>query len=141
MHGLLRISEAASLALHSMAVLAGSEGRVSTGEIASLLGASEHTLSKVMQQLARSGLIRSHRGPGGGFVLWRPENEITLLEIFEAVEGPLGESGCLLEKPVCDGKACVLGGLLESVHEQVKDYFSKTTLDQLGLRVKLGETA
>lgn len=142
MQNLLRISEAASLAFHAMTIFAGKEGgRVSNVEIAKALGASEHTLSKVLQRLARAGLIKSYRGPAGGFVLAEPASKITLLEVFEAVEGPIGKAGCLLGVPACDGMDCVLGGLLVSVHEQVKNYFANTTLDQIGSRVNLGVTA
>lgn len=135
---LLRISEDASLALHAMALLARHEGRyLSTAEIADVLHASEHTLAKVLQRLSRSGLVLSTRGPHGGFVLGESANEIRLLDIYEAVEGVLGRAGCLLGTPVCSGKGCVLGGLVESVHRQVADFFSQTTLAELAAKVEI----
>ena len=78
MTNLLRISDAASLGLHTMGLLAGRSTRLSTQEIARSLGASEHHLAKVMQRLAKMGLVVSTRGPQGGFVLSRPPAEITL---------------------------------------------------------------
>jgi Rrf2 family protein len=132
MSSLLKISEAASLALHTMALLAWQESQtLSTREIATRLRVSEAHLAKVLQRLAKHGLLNSTRGPKGGFALSRPSREITLLDIYQASEGPLVARTCLMEKPVCSG-ICILGGLLGSVDQQVSEYFSKTTLADLG---------
>ena len=128
----LRVSEAASLALHSMVLLAVDEERVlSTPEMATCLDVSEAHLSKVLQRLSREGLVRSVRGPRGGFVVGRAGEEITLLEVYEAIEGPLGPSKCLFGTPICSGEKCILGGALESVHRQLRDYLAGTRLSEL----------
>ncbi len=128
MQHLLRISEAASLAMHTMGVLAAEPGRlISTREMAQRLKVSEAHLAKVMQRLGRAGLVRSQRGPKGGFSLLRRPEDITLLEVYEATEGPLREQGCLLGKPMCNGH-CIMGGLLERVGDEVRDYFANTRL-------------
>ncbi len=46
-------------------------------------------LLKIMKEMAKANVLRSKRGPGGGYTLARPVKEITLLEIIEAVEGPI----------------------------------------------------
>jgi len=131
MPNLLRVSEAASLALHAMVFVAGeSDGPVSTPQIAESLAVSEAHLSKVLQRLAQMGLVRSVRGPKGGFVLARPDSKITLLNVYEAIEGRLTVSRCLFAKPVCNGH-CILGGLLGEVNQRVRDHLAKTTLSQL----------
>ena len=90
MANLVRISESASLSLHAAALLARrADERVPNQEIAAALHASEHHLAKVMQQLVRAGVTRSTRGPKGGFQLSQSSEKITLLQLFEAVEGPL----------------------------------------------------
>ncbi|MCF8044104.1 MAG: Rrf2 family transcriptional regulator, partial [Desulfarculaceae bacterium] len=72
MQQLLKISEAASLALHTMGLLASRPGeQVPTRELAARLKVSEAHLAKVMQRLGRAGLVRSQRGPKGGFALER----------------------------------------------------------------------
>ncbi|MCF8064724.1 MAG: Rrf2 family transcriptional regulator [Desulfarculaceae bacterium] len=131
MQQLLKISEAASLALHTMGLLASRPGeQVPTRELAARLKVSEAHLAKVMQRLGRAGLVRSQRGPKGGFALERNPEDITLLEVYEATEGPLRERRCLLGKPMCNGN-CILGGLLERVGDEVRDYFSQTRLSDL----------
>ena len=132
MSNLLRISEATSLGLHTMVLLAANEGRrISAREVAELLDVSEAHLSKVMQRLGRHGLVTSIRGPKGGFLLARPGSEITLMEVFEAIEGPLNTGQCLLGKPICDPRNCILGSLLHDVNVQVQTYLAGTRLSDL----------
>jgi len=137
----LRISEAASLAMHATSLLAGQGGRrLSTAQMAGVLGASEATLSKVMQRLGRAGLVESVRGPRGGFVLAAAPAAITLMDVYRAVEGTPPEARCLLGKPVCDGGRCILGGMIETVNRQVRDYFEKVTLAELAGSFSLPES-
>ena len=132
MTNLLKISEAASLALHTMALLAaGNQERLTNSDLASRLGASSHHLAKVMQRLARAGLIDSVRGPQGGFRLGQPAENVKLLAIYEAVEGPLDDGGCLLGEPICEAAHCVLGEVVQSVHQQIRDYLAKTSLSEV----------
>ena len=129
---ILRFSDAASLAFHAMAYLARTPDDPQTvGHIAGLLRCSEAHLSKVMQRLNHARLVRSTRGPKGGYRLERPANTITLLNVFEVVQGPVGESGCLFDTPVCQTSACVLGDVLVRVNQQIRDYLSQTALSDL----------
>ncbi|WP_347245760.1 Rrf2 family transcriptional regulator [Thermogutta sp.] len=139
MTGLVRISEAASLALHALGVMARSPQRWTTERLAEVLRASTHHLAKVMQRLVKAGLLRSVRGPHGGFELTRPPEEITLAEIYQAIEGPLPTAGCLLGEPICRNGAanCMLGDLVNMVHREVHDYLSHTTLQRMAQALDL----
>jgi len=129
---MLRISTAASLALHAISLLAANGNRtLSTKEIAAKLRASEAHLSKVLQRLGKARLVEATRGPKGGFCPARPGGDISLLEVYEAIEGPLQDSVCLLGEPVCQGEKCILGGLLETVNQQAREYLGGTTLSDL----------
>ena len=133
--GLFRLSEAVVLALHAAALLAESEGEtVPTSALAKGLQASGHHLAKVLQRLARVGLVEGTRGPGGGFRLSRPAREISLLQVYEAIEGPLVVCGCLFDRPVCDGRFCILGGLVGRLEDQTKRYLMETTLHDVAHR-------
>lgn len=125
---ILKISEAASIALHAMVILARNSGKlVSVKEIAYALDISANHLSKVLQRLSKAGLIDSIKGYNGGFkLLGEPEN-ITFLQIYEVIDGKLACSKCLLSKEVCK-EECILEDLVSSVNRQVKEKFEKTKL-------------
>ena len=130
MSNLFKVSEAASLAIHGMILMAQSPAKpLSAKDMASGLEASEAHLAKVLQRLGRAGLVRSTRGPKGGFVLGKPPDAITLLDIYEAIEGPLETIACLLGRPICGGgQLCCMGGLLQTVGEQVRQHLARTRL-------------
>lgn len=132
MSNLLRLSEPVSLALHAAALLARRpDERIANARLAATLRVSEHHLAKVMQRLARAGIVRSTRGPQGGFQLVRPPDCVALIELFEAVDGPVGDPTCLLSQQICDGRDCLVGELVHNVHEHVRRYLSETTLARL----------
>lgn len=129
---MFRTSEAASLGLHAMSLLARrSDELTPTKEIAAALHASEAHLSKVLQRLAKVGLVESTRGPKGGFRLARPGGEISLLEVYETIEGPLGENGCLLSTPICGGQDCIFGDLLSKLNRELREYLARTKLSEV----------
>jgi len=137
---LLRISEAAALGLHTMALLARRQPRrLANTEIAEIIGGSANTLSKVLQRLGKEGLIASVRGPGGGFELARPAREITMLEVFEAIDGRIDEAVCVLGHPFCRSSECILGGMIQQIQELVAGTFAATTVDKLASSMKLGD--
>jgi len=129
-HVILHISEAANLGLHALAFLAREAGKapVTTAHIAESYGVSEAHLSKVFQRLAKAGLVKSVRGPHGGFRLQKAPSEITLRDIYEALDGPMKEHTCLFDEPRCGRSACVLGDLLSDVHHRIAARFVETTL-------------
>ena len=130
----IAISEAATLAIHALVYIAnqGETKPISTGNVAEWFGFSEAHLSKVFQRLNKSGFLRSVRGPRGGFVLAKAPESITLLHIYEAIDGPISRHGpCLLHKKECEFGDCVFGDLLESIPRQIEDHFSRTTLADL----------
>ena len=66
-----------------------SQGIVLSQDIAEAYDIPLEYLLKILQQLVRANILRSKRGPRGGFSLAKPSNKITLLDILEAVDGPM----------------------------------------------------
>ena len=129
MSNILKISDAASLALHSMVILAESNGTLVTAKkVAKDLLISEAHLSKVMQRLVKAGLVSSVRGPGGGFKLAKSAEEITLLVVYEIIDGALGSDDCLLHMKTCPRDECIMGSVISEVNGLIKEYLQKTNL-------------
>ncbi len=97
-------------------------------DVAGRLEVSEAHLGKVFQRLAKADLVKSRRGPRGGFFLTRPAEDVTLLEVYEAVDGPLSESCCLLDPKKCRLPGCLLAHLIGRLHADVRSYLSAKTL-------------
>lgn len=93
---------------------------------------SKSFLAKIFQDLAKAGLVKSTRGARGGYVLARPPEQITVLEIIEAIEGRIVLQRCLEDVPDCDNTSgCALCRLLGQAQDRVKDVFAQTTLADL----------
>lgn len=133
MSEILKITGAANLALHAASYLAVHSDRtpISTVEIAGQFKVSEDHLRKVFQRLTRAGIVETVRGPHGGIRLKGKAENITLLDVYEAMEGPLTQSGCLLGRKKCTYNVCIFGDLFTTVNKQIRDYFSKTRLSAL----------
>lgn len=130
MASLIRISEAGAMGLHAGVYLAASPGRVlPAGEMAAALQVSEAHLVKVLQRLTRAGLVRTARGPAGGYALARPPASVRLRDVLEAVEGRMSPATCLLKHTACRGGPCILGGLIRAVNRQTLSYLTDTTLE------------
>ena len=129
MAGVLKISEAASLALHTMALLASEKERpIRIHDMARTFGVSEAHLAKVLQRLSHVGLVQGTRGPHGGFMLSDGGERTTLLAIYEAIEGKLEESGCLLQAPACGGRLCMMGNLIRDLNSRLRRELDRTRL-------------
>jgi Rrf2 family protein len=126
MAGILNISEGSSIALHAALLLSRREGEPTTTlEAAEALKVSAAHLSKVLQRLVKVGIVRSVRGPRGGYLLGKPLAEIRLLDILECIEGPMKLGRCLMVEPRCGKDGCMLGSLLDSLNQQVLHQFEK----------------
>lgn len=129
MQSILRISEAASMAFHSMIYMAIHKERPCTSkEIAKNFTISEHHLSKVLKRLVVAELLISIKGPHGGFMLAKKCDDITFLEIYEAIDGPVKQGCCLLGRQVCLNEKCIMGDLLNSTNKSVKEFFETKKL-------------
>ncbi len=93
----MRLSSMADYAVVTMTAAARHCGglRVSAAELARETGLPAPTVQKLVSKLTAAGLLRSARGSGGGLKLARPAAAITLADIVEAVEGPIGLVACV----------------------------------------------
>lgn len=87
----MRISRTTEYGLAAVVCVAQNcdQGRVMAGKIAKEFDFPTEYLLQVMQQLVRAGVLTSKKGPNGGFTLARAAGDITMLEIIEAIDGPV----------------------------------------------------
>ncbi|MGF7184718.1 Rrf2 family protein [Desulfitispora alkaliphila] len=130
MAGVVKISEMVSIALHSMVFIAakGEAERINARTIAEATGASEAHLSKTLQRLVKAGLVRSVRGPKGGFVLAKAAKDISLLDVYEAIEGPLVDDDCPHLKE-CAFKTCILENMNKRMNREFSEFLNQKKLD------------
>jgi Rrf2 family protein len=126
------LSEASFLAIHSMAYIVKhkNDERMSVKKIAEATNASENHLSKVFQRLVKAGLLKSTRGPKGGFSLNRKPNEISFLDIYEAIEGKMHSDFCEIRKKnrACPFDKCIFDGIFNKISAEMIEYMKNKTL-------------
>lgn len=106
------------------------QGPTSLGEVARAQELSLPYLEQIVPALRRSGLLESTRGAHGGYVLAKGPAEITVSEIFRAVEGPLVPLDCLRSDGVRCARetVCATRSVWELVAERLEEALDQTTL-------------
>lgn len=125
----MKLTRASSYALHAVAYMAGQRKNqpVASHVIARARAIPERFLLKVLKPLVTASVLHSVKGPNGGYCLARPAGQISLLEVVEAVDGPirgiaplsLHDGEALLDKKlerICIQSADVLRQQLEKIH-------------------------
>ncbi|MEO0070749.1 MAG: Rrf2 family transcriptional regulator [candidate division WOR-3 bacterium] len=136
MSDLFNVSEAARLALHALFLLSRSEKkRWTVSRLADSLGVSQAHLAKVLARLEHAGLVKGQTGPAGGYCLARAPGKITLLSIYQAMEGKLQTGRCPFAVPVCQGDGCPLGKFFQKIDHQVISCLKKTTIAQIKIKI------
>lgn len=129
---LLQVSRKIDYALRAVIHLAGEESGAracSVAEIAARERIPRQFLEKIVQELIHKGLVRSRRGPHGGYVLARSATEVTFRDVIEAVEGPISLNACVGEHPDCFLLgACGMERIWREGQRRVLDLFEKTTI-------------
>jgi Rrf2 family protein len=126
---IISLSEAVSIALHSMIIIGRSDNEpVNVDKLAEVIRSSRHHVAKVMQRLAKDGFVGSHRGPNGGFYLLMKPEKILLLEIYESIEGKLIPVSCPMEKPICAFDKCFMNNITYDLTVQFIKYMKSHSL-------------
>ena len=127
------LSSTAQQAIHAVVCIAGSaeDGPVRVDEIAAAIGCPRNYLSKTLHLLTRAGILRSGRGPKGGFRLALPADQLSIAKIIAPFE-PVTDRRCLLGRAVCgDANPCAVHDRWKTIAGSVDDYFRNTTVASL----------
>ena len=130
---MLRVTRLTDYATVVLTVLATRPGVVlSAVELADAAGLEVPTVAKVLKPLAQAGLVEGFRGAGGGYRLIRYAADISLVEIVEAMEGPLGMTECSLHAGNCGiEQSCGVRANWRRINDVVADALRGVTLAQM----------
>jgi FeS assembly SUF system regulator len=119
------------IALKHLAMHYGEES-FSASDIAEAYGISTPLMAKVLQKLARGGLVAARHGSSGGYTLAREASRITALDAIHAIEGPLFITSCVTHRGQCgQTSTCIVREPLRKVNDSILDVLNKVTISQM----------
>lgn len=130
---MLRIGKLTDYATVLMTCLAGRPGEVlAASELAEHARLEMPTVSKLLKQLAGAGLVESRRGIRGGYRLARPADQISILQIVVALEGPLGMTECSAVQGSCGHEPhCPVQGNWRRISRVIESALASVSLAQM----------
>src|SRR3954465_12615617 len=137
---MLRLSKKADYALMAMKHLAIKTGAASTSarEIAEQYDIPVELMAKVLQRLARSGLLTSHQGPRGGYTLARAKRPVSVADIIQAIDGPLTVTACSSDDEQCEQfEKCNVRDPLWRIKDRIIAALSTVSLAEIASEVPL----
>jgi Rrf2 family protein len=140
---IMQLTRAADYAVRVMIHLAGlpSGTRASRSDLAQETDCPEQFLSKVLQSLTHAGLVTSHRGNTGGFELSAAHRNASVLQVVEAVEGPVRLNLCLTGPHACERQHwCPAHAVWAEAQAAMNGVLQKVTISALAEEVVLVRT-
>ena len=131
---MLKLSKKADYALIAVRHLATHRAQfsLSASDIAEVYGVSAPLLAKVLQRLAKNGLLTARHGSSGGYQLARDPNDISALDVINAVDGPVVITSCVTNHGNCDqSSTCTIREPLRRVNESIAQVLRSVTISQM----------
>ncbi len=131
---MIRMSKLTDYAIVILAHLARGERTVTAQSLATRSRVPLPTVSKLCKELARAGLLQSHRGRHGGYSLTRPPDQISVAEVVEALEGPIALTDCGSpgSEPCGIAPSCIAKGTWDPVSRAVQSALRALPLSEIG---------
>ena len=136
---MFRLSKGAEYAIRGILHLSSKPSNtvVFIDEIAEAEEVPRAYLAKIFQVLLKKGFLRSKRGPGGGFNLVRDAKDITMLDVIEAMEGPISLNDCMISVGFCEReKRCPIHDVWRESQKRLKDFLSNSNFADLAVAGK-----
>ena len=129
----MKINRSTGYALIAVGFIAlnSSDRSVLAAEVSKEYGIPLEYLLKILQVLVRANILRSKRGPGGGFSLAKNSEQITLLDIVEAIEGSLGGSMHLAKQGNNNAFCLKIEDICRNATDSVKEIYSNARLSDI----------
>src|SRR3974390_1416144 len=106
-----------------------SEGSRSAKDVADAFGIPPEALAKILQRLAKAGLLHSQHGINGGYTLSRPAHTISAFEVIEAIDGRLFITSCITVRGECDqSDRCTIREPLRKVNQSIEEVWQSVMI-------------
>jgi Rrf2 family protein len=131
---MLKLTKKADYGLMAMKHLAehAHNGACSAKDVAESYGIPPEVLAKILQRLARAGLLHSQHGINGGYTLARGANEISAYEVIRAIDGPLFITSCITVRGECDQtQRCTIREPLRKVNQSIEEVLKKIKISEM----------
>ena len=141
---MMKLSKKADYGLIALKHLAmhGGRGSCSAGDIAELYKMSTPLMAKVLQKLAKVGLVAARHGSSGGYTLGRDASLISALDVIKAIDGPLFITSCVTVRGECDqSDRCNIREPLRKVNESIEAVLKRIKISHMREEPETAETA
>ena len=131
---MLKLTKKADYGLMAMKHLAehAQDGACSAKDVAESYGIPPEVLAKILQRLAKAGLLHSQHGMNGGYTLARGASEISAYEVIRAIDGPLFITSCITVRGECDQtERCTIREPLRKVNQSIEDVLKKIKIAEM----------
>ena len=109
-----------------------SQGSRSAKDVAEAYGIPHEALAKILQRLAKAGLLQSQHGTNGGYTLARPAHTISAFEVIRAIDGPLFITSCVTVRGECDQTdKCTIREPLRKVNESIEQVLKRIKISHM----------
>src|SRR5215472_2538081 len=109
-----------------------STGSLSAKDVSDAYGIPPEALAKILQRLAKAGLLQSQHGTNGGYTLARPANTISAFEVIQAIDGPLFITSCVTVRgEIGRADRCTVREPLRKVNESIEQVLKNIKISQM----------
>lgn len=128
----MKITREADYALRIVSILAAEQTHIGARLISEKSKVPYRFTLKILSKLLQSGLIKSFRGVNGGYAVNRPVVEITLLQVIEAIDGPIAINRCMIEPEICANTGvCKVQKNLYRVQKMLAEKLNQITFEDI----------
>lgn len=131
---MLKLTKKADYGLMAMKHLAerAAVGACSAKDVADAYGIPQEALAKILQRLAKAGLLKSQHGMNGGYTLGRDATQISAFEVIQAIDGPLFITSCVTVRGECGQSGrCTVREPLRKVNESIEQVLKRIKISQM----------
>ncbi len=124
----INFSNAMTIGVHSLIILARKNKPINAIKLADRIGSTKFHVAKVLQRLVKDGILNSMRGPTGGFTLNKLPSEIRIFDLYRSIEGEIDYGECNHTNPVTPIDKCIRETIVKKMTNDFVNYLKEHTV-------------